>query len=254
MQEPKTIQINLKNNSLTQQYFYLFDVNGIFTPNPNVVVSGSTNYDFFVQTLNNDPKLIYSLLIKMPQFFLKNPINIIYTDANGESNTIPYLPNTDIDVYQKSSNRGSVIFEDGLVININTQIGIYLPPLITIILLIDYSEFIKSDFLDIIVRNEEKKAKYLITQSYNDGKIKGKRYWGSTSFPKEISLSKNWIKDLKNKFENVEILEYDTPKLSGGNYQIKEMFQNLFGFKKEVKKRFIGITENIESKDDNLKN
>ena len=69
-----------------------------------------------------------------------------------------------------------------------------------------------------------------------------------------FDLSKNWIKDLKNKFENVEILEYDTPKLSGGNYQIKQMFKDLFGFKKEVKKRFIGITENIETKDNNLEN
>ena len=136
MQEPKTIQINLTNVSFSQQYFYLFDVNGIFTPNPNILISGSTNYDFFIQTLNNDPKIIHSLLIKMPQYFLKNPINIIYTDANGESTTTPYLPNTDIDVYQKSVNRGSVIFDDGLVIDINTQIGIYLPPFFTIILLI----------------------------------------------------------------------------------------------------------------------
>jgi hypothetical protein len=185
--------------------------------------------------------LIYGILIRMPQRFLVNPINLVYTDANGESTTTPYLPNTDIDVYQKSPNRGSVRFDDGLILNVNTQLVITLPPLFNVILLIDYSEFLKSDMLDAVIYNDKGKAKYLINQSLEDGKISAKKYWGAKSMPKEFSLTKDWVDDLKAKFSNVEIIEYDQPKLAGGNIQMRSIYQDLFGFKKEVKARNIKI-------------
>lgn len=243
MQEPKTVQFNLKNNSLNEVDVTLFDVNTLSVGLGSSISLGgsSVDYDFFVQTLNNDPKLIYDILIKMPQRFLINPLNVIYTDANGESTTTPYLPNTDIDVYQKSTNRGSVIFSDGLILNVNTQLVITLPPLFTVVLLIDYSEFIKSDMLDAVIYSDKGKAKYLINQSLSDGKISAKKYWGAKSMPKEFNLDKDWVNDLKGKFSKVEIIEYDQPKLAGGNIQMRNVYQDLFGFKKQVKAMNIKI-------------
>jgi hypothetical protein len=173
----------------------------------------------------------------MPQRYLANPLNVIYTDANGQSTTTPYLPNTDIDVYQKSPNRGSVLFSDGLVLSVNTQLVITLPPIFEVILLIDYSEFIKSDMLDAVVYNDKGKAKYLINQSIVDGKISAKKYWGGKDMPKELDLSKDWIKDLDSKFSKVEIIEYDKPKLAGGNIQMRNIYQDLFGFKQILKSK-----------------
>ena len=209
----------------------------------NYNISGSVNYDFFVQTLNNDPKIFCDILIKMPQRYLANPLNVIYTDANGQSTTTPYLPNTDIDAYQKSTNRGSVKFNDGLVVNINTQIGITIPPLTTVILLIDYKEFLKSDMLDLIIYGDDGKAKYCINESLENGEITANKYWGSKSMPKKMVLDKEWLTDLRTRFSKVELLEYDQPKLAGGTIQTREMYQDLFGFSKQVKEKYIGITE-----------
>jgi hypothetical protein len=271
------ITINCTNNQVTYEpsvYFYSIDFNllnnrfyttnepysGIFNlpsnltslvPLSNVYVSGgSVDYNFFVQTLNNDPKIICDILIKMPQRYLVNPLNVIYTDANGQSITKPYLPNTDIDVYQKSPNRGSIKFSKGLVINMNTQIGITIPPLTTVILLIDYKEFLKSDMLDLIIYGNDGKAKYCINKSLENGEITAKRYWGSKSMPKKMVLDKEWLSDMRNRFSKVEVLEYDTPKLAGGTTEMRGVYQDLLGFKKEVKARVISITEKPKYKKD----
>jgi uncharacterized delta-60 repeat protein len=220
------------------------------TQNTFNVSGSSVDYNYFVQTLNNDPKIICDILIKMPQRYLVNPLNVIYTDANGESTTTPYLPNTDIDVYQKSPNRGSIKFENGLVINVNTQISIIIPPLTTVILLIDYKEFLKSDMLDLIVYRDDGKAKYCISQSLKNGEITANKYWGSKSMPKKIVLNKDWLNDLESKFSKIELLEYDTPKLAGGTNKIRGIYQDLFGFKREIKEKSISITEKGNSKKD----
>lgn len=264
------ITLNCTNNQVTYEpsiYFFSIDfnllnnrfytVNNSFSPTfnspsnltslvplSNVYINGgSVDYNFFVQTLNNDPKLIFDILIKMPQRYLANPVNVIYTDANGQSTTTAYLPNTDIDAFQKSPNRGIIKFEDGLVINVNTQIQIIIPPLTTVILLIDYKEFLKSDMLDLVVYDDNGKAKYIIDENLGDRKIIAKKYWGSKSMPKEMVLDKEWLSDMRNRFSKVEVLEYDTPKLAGGTTEMRGVYQDLFGFKKQVKAKHIGITK-----------
>lgn len=264
------ITLNCTNNQVTYEpsiYFFSIDfnllnnrfytVNNSFSPTfnspsnltslvplSNVYINGgSVDYNFFVQTLNNDPKLIFDILIKMPQRYLANPVNVIYTDANGQSTTTPYLPNTDIDAFQKSPNRGIIKFENGLVINVNTQVQIIIPPLTTVILLVDYKEFLKSDMLDLVVYDDNGKAKYIIDENLGDRKIIAKKYWGSKSMPKEMVLDKEWLSDMRNRFSKVEVLEYDTPKLAGGTTEMRGVYQDLFGFKKQVKAKHIGITK-----------
>ena len=214
------------------------------------ISGGSVDYNFFVQTLNNDPKIFCDILIKMPQIYLANNVNVIYTDANGQSTTTSYLPNIEIDAFQKSPNRGIVKFENGLVININTQIQIILPPLTTVILLIDYKEFLKSDMLDLVIYDDNGKAKYFINETLENGEITANKYWGSKSMPKKMVLDKEWLSDMRNRFSKVEVLEYDTPKLAGGTSEMRSVYQDLFGFKKEVKASGISITEKPKLKKD----
>ena len=229
-------------------------VNNIVSLNNNTITytisGGSVDYNFFVQTLNNDPKIFCDILIKMPQIYLANNVNVIYTDANGQSTTTSYLPNIEIDAFQKSPNRGIVKFENGLVININTQIQIILPPLTTVILLIDYKEFLKSDMLDLVIYGDDGKAKYCINKTLENGEITANKYWGSKSMPKKMVLDKEWLSDMRNRFSKVEVLEYDTPKLAGGTTEMRGIYQELFGFKKEVKARVISITEKPKLKKD----
>jgi hypothetical protein len=179
----------------------------------------------------------------MPQRYLANPVNVQYLDASGNSDLKPYLPNTEIDTFQKATNRAMVKFGDEYVMNINTQIvNFILPPLSTTTMIITYTELIKSDMLDVVIYEEERKAKYTINQSL-DGKITAKKYWGNKKMPKELSLNSDWLKEMRERFQKVEVIEYDQPKLAGGTIQTREVYQDLFGFSKQVKAKHIGITK-----------
>ena len=214
------------------------------TPSSSFTIEGgSVDYNFFVQGLNNDPKKIEEIELIMPQRYLANPVNVQYLDASGNSDLKPFLPNTDIDTFQKATNRAVVKFGDEYVMNINTQIvNFILPPLSTTIMIITYTELIKSDMLDVVIYEEERKAKYTINQSL-DGKITAKKYWGNKKMPKELSLNSDWLKEMRKRFQKVEVIEYDQPKLAGGTIQTREVYQDLFGFSKQVKAKHIGITK-----------
>ena len=208
------------------------------------ISGGSVDYNFFVQGLNNDPKKIEEIELIMPQTYLVNPLNVQYTDASGISNLNPFLPNIEIDTFQKATNRAVIKFGEEYVMNINTQIvGFILPPLSTTILVITYTELLKSDMLDMVIYEDEGKAKYKINQSL-EGKITAEKYWGSKKMPKELKLSSDWLKEMRKRFQKVEVIEYDQPKLAGGTIQTKEIYQDLFGFKKEIKNKNISITKN----------
>ena len=213
------------------------------SPTNYIISGGSVDYNFFVQGLNNDPKKIEEIELIMPQTYLANPVNVQYLDSSGISDLKPYLPNIEIDTFQKATNRATVKFGDEYVMNINTQIiGLIIPPLTTTIMIITYTELLKSDMLDMVIYEDENKAKYKINQSL-DGKITAEKYWGAKKMPKELKLSSDWLKEMRERFQKVEVIEYDQPKLAGGTAQTKEVYQGLFGFSKQVKEKHIGITE-----------
>jgi hypothetical protein len=223
---------------------YIGQVN--LTSNFVITTSGSTiNYNTFVQTLNDSPKITQEFALQIPQSYSVNPLNVKYTDASGNSTFTPYLPNIDIDQYQKSKNRGAVKFDDNYIMSQNTEIvDFVLPPLSSVVLVITYRDFLRSNLLDAVVREDDEKAKYLIEQDLNTGIISAKKYWGGKSMPKKIDLGIfDWKDNLTNRFQNVEIIENDIPRLESGTPQLREMYQDLFGFKKIAKKKFIGITE-----------
>jgi hypothetical protein len=130
--------------------------------------------------------------------------------------------------------------------DINTEIiDFKLAPFSTTILVIRYYEFIKSNLLDVITYEDNEKAKYSIKQDFNNGNVTAEKYWGSKTMPNNLDLRKiDWLEDLKSRFQKVELLQYDTPKLQGGTSFTRGVYADLFGFKDEVKKKFIGITEN----------
>jgi uncharacterized delta-60 repeat protein len=213
------------------------------------ISGGSVNYNFFVQSLNNDPKKIEQIELVMPQRYLANPVNVQYTDASGISNLNPFLPNTDIDTFQKATNRAVVKFGDEYIMNINTKIvNFVLPPLSTTVLVITYQELLKSDMLDAVVYANDLKAKYKINQDANSGVITAEKYWGAKKMPKNLSLGKDWLADMKQKFSKVELLQYDLPKLAGGTATTREIYADLFGFKKQVKKKNISILKTKKKK------
>lgn len=210
------------------------------------IVGGSVDYDFFVQGLNDNPKLIDRMDIVMPQNYLVNPVNIQYKDANGIIKLNPYLPNTEIDSFQKSTNRSYINFGKDYIMNVNTEIvDFILPPLSTIVLVLTYQEFIKANMLDLVVSDNKNEAKYLIEQNFNSGNVSAKKYWGSKTMPETLELSSvGWLSELKNRFQNVELIQNDNLQLENGTPEIRLVYKDLFGFKNEVKKKFIGITEN----------
>ena len=210
------------------------------------IVGGSVNYDFFVQGLNDNPKIVDRIDLIIPQDYSVNPINLQYKDANGISTLTPFLPNVEIDSFQKATNRTYVNFGKEYIMNINTEIVDFkLPPLSTIIFIITYQEFIKSNLLDVEIKQEDKKAKYIITQNFNSGNVSAEKYWGAKTMPNNLELSSvGWLTELKNRFEKVELIQNDNLQLENGTPEIRLMYKDLFGFKDEVKKKFIGITEN----------
>ena len=242
--------IQSNNKILVGGYFGTYDTltsaNSIVSLNSitNYTISGgSVDYNFFVQGLNNDPKKIENIELIMPQQYLANPVNVQYLDASGISNINPFLPNIEIDTFQKATNRAVVNFGEEYVMNINTQIvDFILPPLSTTILIITYNELLKSDMLDMVIYQDERKAKYKINQSL-DGKITAEKYWGSKKMPKELKLGSDWLKEMRERFQKVEVIEYDQPKLAGGTIETKEVYKDLFGFSKQVKEKHIGITK-----------
>ena len=210
------------------------------------IVGGSVDYDFFVQGLNDNPKIVDRIDLIIPQDYSVNPINLQYKDANGISTLTPFLPNVEIDSFQKATNRTYVNFGKEYIMNVNTEIVDFkLPPLSTIIFIITYQEFIKSNLLDVEIKQEDKKAKYIITQNFNSGNVSAEKYWGAKTMPNNLELSSvGWLTELKNRFENVELIQNDNLQLENGTPEIRLMYKDLFGFKDEVKKKFIGITEN----------
>jgi uncharacterized delta-60 repeat protein len=210
------------------------------------IVGGSVDYDFFVQGLNDNPKLVDRIDLIIPQDYSVNPINLQYKDANGISTLTPFLPNVEIDSFQKATNRTYVNFGKEYIMNVNTEIVDFkLPPLSTIIFIITYQEFIKSNLLDVEIKQEDKKAKYIITQNFNSGNVSAEKYWGAKTMPNNLELSSvGWLTELKNRFEKVELIQNDNLQLENGTPEIRLMYKDLFGFKDEVKKKFIGITEN----------
>jgi hypothetical protein len=246
--------INFLNyNPLENSFSYGGIVNSSYitsfvTSSSYVISGGSVDYNFFVQSLNDNPKIIDQIDLIIPQEYSKNPINLQYKDANGISTLKPFFPNIEIDSFQKATNRSFVNFGKEYIMNINTEIvDFILPPLSTIVFIITYQEFIKANLLDVEVYDEENKAKYLIKQNFNSGNLSAEKYWGSQSMPENFELSSvGWLSELKQKFEKVELLQQDIPKLENGTPEIRLVYKDLFGFKNEVKKKNISITEPIK--------
>lgn len=227
--------------------FYTYVIPSIYSNNYYIQGTSTGSYNNFIQSINDNPIIIYKIIMSLPQEDMPNPLQVQYKDANGESNTDFYQPNNYLDAFQKQNNIVVLEFEDGLIFDINYKIVNYLIPANTTVrFVVFYKQLLKSDNLDVVIY-EENKAKYKISKSL-DNKITANKYWGDKKLPDFLNLKPDWLSDLKTRFKKVELIAYDTPELSSGSIETKKVYKDLFGFKKEVKAKNISITESKKIK------
>lgn len=85
----------------------------IFTTIPyttsNFYIGGSSDYNFFLQSILDEPiKLDCLNIISNNQDQLNNPITISKNDADGHSNQYPEFPLLDVSAWQQQGNRSSI--------------------------------------------------------------------------------------------------------------------------------------------------
>ena len=85
---------------------YTYEGTSVSTP---IYVSGSADYNFFVNSLEGQPiKLDCMDIISSTQDQLSNAITISKTDADGHSNQKPTFPILDVSAWQEQGNRSSI--------------------------------------------------------------------------------------------------------------------------------------------------
>jgi hypothetical protein len=104
-------------------------------------ISGSSNYNAFVNNLNSEPIFIQMFrLITENQQQLNNQLQITTIDSNGNQTFTPYFPINNVDVMQNSQNISDVSF-DNMVFDGRTYINNYeLNPFETISYIIYYKQ------------------------------------------------------------------------------------------------------------------
>lgn len=89
------------------------------------VFSGSTDYNFFVKSLNNEPIFVYLFrLFTINQAQLYNQVQIAKIDSNGNQLFFPEFPITKVDSNQQQGNIANIEL-NGLVLDGRTYINQY---------------------------------------------------------------------------------------------------------------------------------
>jgi uncharacterized delta-60 repeat protein len=114
-------------NSITNTMYVsgsLFSVT-VITPSP-VVIGGSTNYNAFVNNLNNEPILISSLrIVAQNQQQLYNEVQFTRIDSNGNQIIFSEFPILKVDSNQEQGNIAEIKL-DNIIFDGNTYISNYI--------------------------------------------------------------------------------------------------------------------------------
>lgn len=104
-------------------------------------ISGSSNYNAFVNNLNSEPIFIQMVrLITQNQQQLNNQLQITTIDSNGNQTFTPYFPINNVDVMQNVQNISDISF-DNMIFDGRTYINSYeLNPFETISYIIYYKQ------------------------------------------------------------------------------------------------------------------
>jgi len=134
-------------------------------------VSGAINYNFFVQSLQNEPIIVSKIRVIAPQQQLQTNANILQIDSSGEQSQYPVIPILTVSAFQEQGNIADIDFEE-LILDGRTFVSNYLiAPNTTVILEIHYQQL------------DNTKIKYLLT------KIMPKKVQLKDEFDKYIDLS-----------------------------------------------------------------
>jgi hypothetical protein len=119
-------EFTIYNTSSSDITLNLFDTQNLnlipTTYSIPLYITGSNDYNFFVQSIVDTPKKIDLIQINAPFIYL-NPLNIQFLDANGISTLKPKYPITYVDAYQVSTSQVKVFFDEGeYLMSENTKI------------------------------------------------------------------------------------------------------------------------------------
>jgi hypothetical protein len=87
-------------------------------------VTGATNYNYFVQNLQNEPIIVYKIRTISPQTQLDNVANILKIDSSGIQSQYPIFPINSVSAWQEQGNISEINFK-GLVLDGRTYVSNY---------------------------------------------------------------------------------------------------------------------------------
>jgi hypothetical protein len=122
--DENVVQFNINNIAPTNVFLDLFNTSNLVIP-PSIKITGSSDYNYFVNNLNNEPVFIQMIrLLVQNQEQLFNQLQFTKIDANGNQLFFPELPITKIDTDQEQGNIASIDMKN-LVFDGRTYINQY---------------------------------------------------------------------------------------------------------------------------------
>jgi hypothetical protein len=130
--DENVVQFNISNFTPNRVFIDLFNTSdsaiptsGNLIPNSQVQIRGSSNYNSFVNNLNNEPIFIQIIRLRVQnQEQLINQLQFTKIDANGHQFFTPEFPIIKIDTHQKQGNIASIDMKN-LVFDGRTYINQY---------------------------------------------------------------------------------------------------------------------------------
>lgn len=123
-----SIQLNPNENSIYFATPFTNNINQITTTgiaNTPYYVTGSVNYNYFLQSIETEPIIVYYVNIISDQNQLAKVVQITEVDANGNQRAVPHFPILGVSAWQEQGNRGYVDFKGKLVLDGRTYISNY---------------------------------------------------------------------------------------------------------------------------------
>lgn len=88
--------------------------------------TGASNYNFFLQNLENEPIKVYYVRVISSQTQLSNVAQITEIDANGNEKQLPHFPILGVSAFQEQGNIGFIDFKGKLILDGRTYLSNYI--------------------------------------------------------------------------------------------------------------------------------
>lgn len=91
-----------------------------------ILGTGASNYNFFLQNLENEPIKVYYVRVISSQTQLSNVAQITEIDANGNEKQLPHFPILGVSAFQEQGNIGFIDFKGKLILDGRTYLSNYI--------------------------------------------------------------------------------------------------------------------------------